>query len=64
MIFFFVDLDHPMPHDGRLSNLHFPFVTESQASLDGSEFGQKNEDGRIHVKDDCTIAKPSKTSKE
>eukprot|EP00434_Breviolum_minutum_P034720 symbB.v1.2.030734.t1/scaffold3495.1/size92607/4 len=30
VIFFFVDLDHPMPHDGRLSNLQFPFVTESQ----------------------------------
>jgi hypothetical protein len=29
-ILFFADLNHPMPHDGLLSNLQFPFVTENQ----------------------------------
>ena len=42
VIFFFVDLDHPMPHDGRLSNLQFPFVTESQVSVGQGVWAQKN----------------------
>ncbi|CAK9036564.1 unnamed protein product [Durusdinium trenchii] len=30
---FFADLDHPMPYDGRLTNLEFPFVSEEDQEI-------------------------------